>query len=372
MVPVVIGLLASLIGLGGISEKIREFILKVQDKVDKAIDKVIAKVIETVKKLFGAVKAGVGKMMEWWKSKKKFKTLKGETHTLSFKGEGRSAKLMIASTEKEYLPFVINLDTKNDSEKQKAKKAAIETAKKIDSLTMRTSTTKDDVKVKDETLEFEKLTQQLAEQTQIFIDRTDDLPASALPQYGPLTAEGYATSMKIEPLTKIGAPGTVPSASSARWERLNMRKETSRSYYIRGHMLNHNIHGPGTTWKNLTPLSQVGNKNHLRLAEKDVKEAVNNGDILHYQVVAIYNRNKNNSIIDKLNKANIDSVKKVNIETVIQEEQFIPSHLLCHAYSIENDEKTGKRKVKKIIIPENTVVLNQVNDNDIKQYNVIS
>ncbi len=53
MIPILIGFLASLIGLGGISEKIKGFIKKVQDKVDGAIDKVIAKIVDVVKKLFG-------------------------------------------------------------------------------------------------------------------------------------------------------------------------------------------------------------------------------------------------------------------------------------------------------------------------------
>jgi len=53
MVPILIGFLASLLGLGGISAKIKETILKVQNKVDKAIDKAIAKVVGVVKKLFG-------------------------------------------------------------------------------------------------------------------------------------------------------------------------------------------------------------------------------------------------------------------------------------------------------------------------------
>jgi len=52
-IPIVIGFLARLIGLGGISQKIKEFILKVQAKVDAAIDKAIAKVVAFVKKLFG-------------------------------------------------------------------------------------------------------------------------------------------------------------------------------------------------------------------------------------------------------------------------------------------------------------------------------
>jgi len=52
-IPLVIGFLARLIGLGGISQKIKEFITKVQSKVDQAIDKVIAKIVDVVRKLFG-------------------------------------------------------------------------------------------------------------------------------------------------------------------------------------------------------------------------------------------------------------------------------------------------------------------------------
>ncbi len=55
-IPLVIGFLAALIGLGGISKKIKETIDKVQGVVDKAIDKAIGKVIALVKKLFGGAK----------------------------------------------------------------------------------------------------------------------------------------------------------------------------------------------------------------------------------------------------------------------------------------------------------------------------
>ncbi|HSK74268.1 MAG TPA: polymorphic toxin type 15 domain-containing protein [Pyrinomonadaceae bacterium] len=53
MIPLLIGFLARLIGLGGLSKKVKEFITKVQGKVDKAIDKAIGKIVQTVKKLFG-------------------------------------------------------------------------------------------------------------------------------------------------------------------------------------------------------------------------------------------------------------------------------------------------------------------------------
>jgi hypothetical protein len=56
MIPLLIGFLAQLLGLGGISKKIKDFITKIQDKVDKAIDKAIAKVVAVVKKLIGGGK----------------------------------------------------------------------------------------------------------------------------------------------------------------------------------------------------------------------------------------------------------------------------------------------------------------------------
>jgi hypothetical protein len=58
MIPLLIGFLARLIGLGGITDKIKEIIKKVQGVVDRAIDKVIAKIVALVKKLFGKGKDG--------------------------------------------------------------------------------------------------------------------------------------------------------------------------------------------------------------------------------------------------------------------------------------------------------------------------
>ncbi|MBO0792026.1 MAG: hypothetical protein J2P36_13915, partial [Ktedonobacteraceae bacterium] len=56
-VPVIIGFLARLLGLSGISEKIKEIIKKIQDTVDKAIDKLIDKIVKGIGKLFGKGKA---------------------------------------------------------------------------------------------------------------------------------------------------------------------------------------------------------------------------------------------------------------------------------------------------------------------------
>jgi hypothetical protein len=57
-IPVIIGFLARLLGLGGLSDKIKSIIHKVQAVVDKAIDKLIEKIVAGIGKLFGKGKAG--------------------------------------------------------------------------------------------------------------------------------------------------------------------------------------------------------------------------------------------------------------------------------------------------------------------------
>ena len=52
-IPIIIGFLARLLGLSGISDKIKEIIKKIQDTVDKAIDKLIGKIVAGIGKLFG-------------------------------------------------------------------------------------------------------------------------------------------------------------------------------------------------------------------------------------------------------------------------------------------------------------------------------
>lgn len=53
LIPIAIGFLASLLGIGGIADKVKDIIKRIQTKVDQAIDKVVAKVVGGIKKLFG-------------------------------------------------------------------------------------------------------------------------------------------------------------------------------------------------------------------------------------------------------------------------------------------------------------------------------
>ena len=98
MLPILIGFLASLIGLDGISDKIKGFIKKVQDKVDKAIDKVIAKIVGVVKKLFGK---GKGSTKEKGKdvANSEVKTKAGRALATKLKGIQSKSKIETARKE---------------------------------------------------------------------------------------------------------------------------------------------------------------------------------------------------------------------------------------------------------------------------------
>ena len=52
-IPVILGFLARLIGLGDVSEAIKKVITAIQEKVDKGIDAVIKWVVDKAKSLFG-------------------------------------------------------------------------------------------------------------------------------------------------------------------------------------------------------------------------------------------------------------------------------------------------------------------------------
>jgi hypothetical protein len=125
-IPLIIGFLARLLGLSGLTERIKGFILKVQSKVEQAIDKVIEKIVGGVKKLFAAGKAVAGKIFEWWKTRKQFKAADGQTHSLYFKRSGEKASLMLASEErpaKDHLNDVINGAGFDDATKAQARAA---------------------------------------------------------------------------------------------------------------------------------------------------------------------------------------------------------------------------------------------------------
>ncbi len=97
-VPVVISFLASVLGLGGISEKIKAIIEKIREPINAAIDWVIKKAVELVRSVAGFVGEKACAIAEWWRARTSFSTQGGEKHSLYFEGTEEDATLMLAST----------------------------------------------------------------------------------------------------------------------------------------------------------------------------------------------------------------------------------------------------------------------------------
>jgi hypothetical protein len=70
--PVAIAFLANQVGLGGLADRLKEMIKKVQAKVNQALDWLIDKALKLGKSIFNAFKAGVksvgNRLKNWWKA----------------------------------------------------------------------------------------------------------------------------------------------------------------------------------------------------------------------------------------------------------------------------------------------------------------
>lgn len=62
---------------------------------------------------------------------------------------------------------------------------------------------------------------------------------------------------------------------------------TDTNYWVRGHLMNHNLGGPGEH-RNLTPITKKMNSAHHALVEKVLKAAAATGDAIGYDIVANY------------------------------------------------------------------------------------
>lgn len=120
MVPILIGFLAALIGLGGIGAKIKGFILKVQTKVDQAIDKVLKKAVAFIKKMFGKLAGGPkeDKRTESEKTKDKLAGIADAEKLLSEKGFSEDkVRKKLPKIQKKYKLLTLNMVVDNKDDK---------------------------------------------------------------------------------------------------------------------------------------------------------------------------------------------------------------------------------------------------------------
>lgn len=366
--PVAIGFLANQAGLGRLSQRLQELIGGLREKVNGAIDWLLDKaiaggqaLINMLKRGVAAVKQGVANLKEWWKARRPFRTASGEEHNVYIEGSGRSAKLMVASTPKTYSEFLAGITTPADRD---AYDQAVVVAKNLDSAIAAAAVAPASAATStasppgtDHAAIINGLMGQLATLTARFMPVAGADPPSTLPVYGNTNGAGYGTSATVLRLTKnrsFKGSGPKRSLHTEAYKRLNQRRDGGGSYYVLGHLLNHNIGGPGDTWQNLTPLSQKannrGSESMLHAFETPVKEAVDtNRETVNFIVTANYNMpSRSSEATTALNNAKTaasDGEKRrwLAVMEVLKEEEKIPNALNLTAYTLKADGSRDRK-----------------------------
>jgi hypothetical protein len=312
-IPFVISFLASLIGLGGISEKIKEIIIKIQKRVDKALDKILNLLEKKARKIFTKVKGKAVALIEWWKKSKKIKVGK-KTIKLGFEGSEKSAKLYVSASPKiDPIIYITQMKDKIPKDKQKYYDKYITLCTEINKILddILRGTKKSDKKTE---TEIENKHGKIADLIKILAKTEEESkhPKSII-RYGPVTKENLATEAEAKILSDKsgGHKGSPPKAEPDIWKRVMKRRKDNKKVYIRGHLLNQRLYGPGLIF-NLTPLTYSANANHYHQVEKSIlnwvidKKPKKDRKVFYYKIKAIYNRNKPT---DKKNKMKVDESK---------------------------------------------------------------
>jgi hypothetical protein len=251
---VAIAFLANFIGLGNVSKKVIEIVDKIRKPVDKALDKLVTWLVDKAKKAGKMVVAGAKSLFQWWKARASFKLANGAQHSLFFSGEGKGAKLMMASTPRSIPDVLGDKDLVIENRDQLMKDFAA-----IEKLSVENPGT--DAEQQKHQDKVKSLVNALAAKLAIHMKSDGKLPVTTV-TFG--SSAGRASFMLAEPLT-MNAGNTTGKGTSGRLDTAGDRfvtsfvaKQTSKPKpnrkgdlvqvtmqpLIQAHLLNHELHGP--------------------------------------------------------------------------------------------------------------------------------
>ncbi len=338
--PVAIGFLANQAGLGRLSQRLREILGGLQERVNGAIDWLIDRAIRFGRSVIDMARRGVSAVREWWRTRTAFRGADGREHSLYFRGEGSGAELTVESDPQSFQSF---LDGRPDSPDKHAAQALYRELLRVQRTAGSSPAPASGAGAAPaggDTPEQRiiQITEELAGVAARLMDSEAGVPEATPPAYGPLR-EGFGTSVEVRRLTRRIPPGSEPSVEGGLWTTLNQRRHSNGSYYIRGHLLNHHIGGPGYTWANLTPLTRSANTAMSSDFEEDVKSAVNDQDkVLYFQVRADPGSPPDRSAeIAALRDPENPNTEDRIIASVIEAERAVPARITGIAREVPAD-----------------------------------
>lgn len=259
---VVIAFLAKFAGLGNIPDKLVGIIKKIRAPIDKGLDKIVA----WLGNLLNKGKQAVASVFEWWKARFSFKNAAGESHTLSFKGD---EALTIETTPRPLEAYLAQyVKEKNpDGVKRKVIDEILAQVEKIENIKSRNNKrdrssfgAKDGEAIK---LLFDGI-------VKLLMRLDGEAPPPTVVGWDHPTEDGKMMIAEPLSLNPGGFSGGKPLEESTLWKKI---KKIFPRKFVRGHLLNHHVHGGGTR-KNMVPITIGANNEMERFGEHYIKDFV--------------------------------------------------------------------------------------------------
>jgi len=352
--PVIIGFLANQVGLGALGRRIGEMIERVQGMVDEGLDWLIDKAVSAGTAFLNMARSGAAavtkRISNWWGARQSADTRDGKHHQIEFRGTGAGAELIIRSTPKPYSQYLDEVKAANSltedqiaPAKQKARQIEAEKSRNVPEDQKET-----------QAQNIQGLVDELAQLTKVLpLDASTG--TNTAPVYGPLR-NGFGTLARVAYLESPHDHGSGPSVGNTpEFDAINLRRQGGGSYYVKGHLLNENLGGPGSTWSNLTPISQAANGAHKNEFENRVKMAVNGkkkgysdvkvGGMREFLVQANYGRVADEGMIGRLlgtddEISGVGDKDRADLARILRAEQYVPTSLTC---SVQLQDASGSQ-----------------------------
>jgi hypothetical protein len=324
-IPMILGFLAEQLGLGGIGKAIQEVMEKIRKPVDKIVDKIVNWIVTKAKKLIEKIKKALGKNKKPedqdgstnnateepdntgiidgkadWGGVDHFTSEDGGKHELYYKEQGNDHKLMVASDR----PTEVKSNLKEDrtiAQKENDTKELkdIQTAdqfyesriipveneilgleQKFDKAKTKEEKARIDRDIKIEERKLRKAKKELADKfTEIKLSHTGNDRPEIKTQINHKPGPFGPTEVIADPLTWLpgNTVGSSPSEYCLGWKYANEEENgvenPRKGIYVRGHMVNDHLHGPGVAW-NMVPITRVMNSEMEHDAESVAKTLI--------------------------------------------------------------------------------------------------
>lgn len=123
LLTLAISFLARIVGLGRVSDAVTNIINRIRAPIDRALDRVVDWIVTQARRLGRLIAGAASRVVSWWRNRRSFAGADGHNHSLYFTGEGRAARVTLASNPMPVEAFLASIQ--NRAEYQAPAKRAL-------------------------------------------------------------------------------------------------------------------------------------------------------------------------------------------------------------------------------------------------------